>query len=197
MELEELKKLWEGMNGKLQQQEQLTRNLLEEVTEHKYHSKLHKIKTSELIGSGICFLGAVFLILNFSKIEPLAEQIFAILAIVLLLSLPVISLMSLKAMQQMPVSTKTYLETLTGFRKSRIRFIKFQRLTVSLGLFLPVIAIPVLAAIKGIDLSETEHFWTLTFPIGIIAFLGFAFWVLRSYTKTLKAAEQLLSEIKN
>ncbi len=197
MELEELKKLWEGMNGKLQQQEQLTRNLLEEVTEHKYHSKLHKIKTSELIGSGICFLGAVFLILNFSKIEPLAEQIFAILAIVLLLSLPVISLMSLKAMQQMPVSTKTYLETLTGFRKSRIRFIKFQRLTVSLGLFLMIIAIPVLAAIKGIDLSETEHFWTLTFPIGIIAFLGFAFWVLRSYTKTLKAAEQLLSEIKN
>lgn len=197
MELEELKKLWEGTSDKLQKQEQLTKNLLEEVTALKYHSKLHKIKTSEIMGAGICFLGAVYVILNFSKIEPLAEQIFAILAIVLLLSLPVISLTSLKGMQQMPVSTKTYLETLMHFRKSRIRFIRFQRLTVSLGLFLIIIAIPVLAAIKGIDLSETEHFWTLTFPIGIIAFLGFALWVLRSYTKNLKAAEQLLSEIKN
>ncbi|RXG12169.1 hypothetical protein DSM03_11143 [Leeuwenhoekiella aestuarii] len=197
MELEELKNLWEGMSDKLQQQEQHTKKLLEEVTEHKYHSKLRTIKTSETLGAVICYLGALYLILNFQKIEPLAEQIFAIIAIVLLFSLPVISLRSLKAMQQMPVSSKTYLETLTNFRKSRVQFIKFQRLTVSLGLFLVVIAIPVLAAIKGIDLSETEHFWTLTFPIGIIAFLGFGFWVLRSYTKTLKATEQLLSEIKN
>ena len=197
MELEELKKLWERTSDKLQQQEQLTKNLLEEVTEHKYHSKLYKIKTSEIIGAGICYLGAVYLILNFPKIEPLAEQIFALIAIVLLVCLPVVSLLSLKAMQQVPVSTKTYLETLTGFRKSRIQFIRFQRLNVSLGLFLIVISIPVLAAIKGIDLSETEYFWTLTFPIGIIAFLGFAFWVLRCYTKTLKAAEQLLSEVKN
>lgn len=197
MELEELKKLWEGTSDKLKQQEQLTKNLLEEVTEHKYHSKLHKIKTSELIGAIICYLGALYLILNFQKIAPLTEQIFALIAILLLVSLPVISLMRLKAMQQVPVSSKTYIETLSGFKKSRIQFIKFQRLTVSLGLFLLVIAIPVLAAIKGIDLSETEHFWTLTFPIGIIAFVGFAFWVLRSYTKTLKAAEQMLSEIKN
>jgi len=197
MELEELKNLWEGMSDRLQQQEQHTKKLLEEITEHKYQSKLRMVKTSETLGAVICFLGALYLILNFPKIEPLAEQIFAILAIVLLFSLPVISLMGLKAMQRLPVSSKTYLETVTSFRKSRVQFIRFQRLTVSFGLFLLVISIPVLASIKGIDLSTTEHFWTLTFPMGIVAFCVFAFWVLKSYTKSLKAAEQLLSEINN
>ena len=150
-----------------------------------------------MIGTIICYLGAVYLIMNFVKIDPLAEKIFAIIAIGLLLTLPVISLRSLNRMQNLPISSKTYLDTLNDFGKQKIRFQKFQKLNVSLGMFLLIVAIPVLSAIKGVDLSETEHFWTLTFPISIIAFLGFAFWVFRSYKKSLEATEKLLSDINH
>lgn len=197
MELEEMKNLWEGMSKKVEKQELLTKNLLEKVTEQKYHSKLNKIRYSEMIGTIICYLGAVYLIMNFVKIDPLAEKIFAIIAIGLLLTLPVISLRSLNRMQNLPISSKTYLDALNDFGKRKMRFQKFQKLNVSLGLFLLIVAIPVLSAIKGIDLSETEHFWTLTFPISIIAFLGFAFWVFRSYKKSLEATEKLLSDINH
>ena len=135
--------------------------------------------------------------MNFMKIDPLAEKIFAVIAIGLLLTLPIISLSSLNRMQKVKISSKTYLDTLNDFGRRKIRFQKFQKLNVSLGLFLILVAIPVLSAIKGVDLSETKHFWILTFPFSIISFLGFAFWVLRSYNKSLEATEKLLSETNN
>lgn len=197
MELEEIKKLWEGMSEKVEKQELLTNQLIEKVTEQKYHSKLNKIRYSEIIGVIICYLGAIYLIMHFMEIRPLAEKIFALIAIGLLLVLPVISLRYLSGLQKLKISSKTYLETINDFGKRKIRFQKFQKLNISLGLFLMIVAIPVLSSIKGTDLSESENFWTLTFPISIIAFLGFAFWILRSYRKTLDATEKMLSEINN
>lgn len=197
MELDEMKNLWEGMSNRIEKQERLTKNLIGNVTEEKYNSKLKKIRYSEIVGAIICYLGAIYLIINFMKIDPLAEKIFAVISIGLLITLPIISLRSLNSMQKVKISSKTYLETLNDFGKQKIRFQKFQKLNVSLGLFLILVAIPVLSAIKGVDLSETKHFWILTFPISIIAFFGFAFWVLKSYNKSLEATEKLLSEINN
>ena len=197
MELDEMKNLWEGMSKKVEKQELLTNQLIEKVTEQKYHSKLNKIRYSEILGAIICFLGAIYLILNFTKIDPVAEKIFAVIAIGLLITLPVISLSSLKSMQKLKISSKSYLDTLNDFGKRKIQYLRFQKLNVSLGLFLIIVAIPVLSAIKGFEISETENFWTMTFPISIIAFLGFALWVLRSYKKSLEATEKVLSEINN
>ncbi len=197
MELDKMKNLWEGMGKKVENQDLLIKSLIEKVTEQKYHSKLDKIKYSEFIGAIICYLGAIFLVMNFLKIDPLAEKVFAVIAIVLLFTLPAISLSSLRSMQKIQISSKTYSDTLYDFGKRKIKFQRFQKLNVSLGLFLIIIAIPVLSAIKGVNLSETENFWTLTFPTSIIAFLGFAIWVLRSYNKSLEATEKLLSEINN
>tara|TARA_R100000789_G_C2893108_1_gene118081 strand:+ start:305 stop:529 length:225 start_codon:yes stop_codon:yes gene_type:complete len=64
MELEEMKNLWEGMNDRIEKQERLTKNLIGNVTEEKYHSKLKKIRYSEIIGTIICYLGAIYLIMN-------------------------------------------------------------------------------------------------------------------------------------
>lgn len=74
MELEEMKNLWKGMSAQVEKQELLTKNLIEKVTEQKYYSKLNKIRYSEIIGTIICYLGAIYLIMNFMKIDPLAEK---------------------------------------------------------------------------------------------------------------------------
>jgi hypothetical protein len=197
MELKEMKNLWEGMSEKIEKQELLTNQLVEKMTEQKYQSRLNKIRYSEIIGAIICYLGAIYLIMNFMEIEPLPEKIFAVISIGLLLSLPIISLRYLSGMQDLKISSKTYLETINDFGKRKVRFQKFQKLNISLGLFLILVSIPVLSAIKGTDLSEKEYFWTLTFPISILAFLGFAYWVLKSYNKTLEGTEKMLSDINN
>lgn len=195
MELEEMKNIWEGMNKKIEKQELRTNHLVEKMQAQKYQSQLNKIRYSELLGAIICYLGALYLIFNFEKIEKTPEMVFAIITIGLLLILPVISLRYIRSMKNIKLSSKTYLETINDFGKRKIRFQKFQKLNVSLGLFVILTGIPVLSAIRGKELSETAHFWTLIFPIAVIAFLGFAFWVLRSYNKAFKTTEQMLSDI--
>lgn len=197
MELEEMKNTWKEMSKRLENQEILTNQLIEKMTKETYNSKMNKIGYSEYIGTIICFIGAAYLIMNFTKVEDTLIQIFAIIAIVLLFILPIISLKSLRAIKSVNISPKSYLEAINDFGERKIRFQKLQKLNVSLGLFLMLTAIPVLTAIKGKDLSQTPHFWTLIFPTSIAFFLVFSFWVLRSYNKLLNETEKMLSDINS
>ena len=73
MELEKMKNLLEGMSDRIEKQELLTKNLIENVTSEKYHSKLNKLRYSEIIGAIICYLGAIYLIMNFIFAQSLTR----------------------------------------------------------------------------------------------------------------------------
>ncbi|MCX2681332.1 hypothetical protein OOZ15_15370 [Galbibacter sp. EGI 63066] len=195
MELEEMKNTWNELSKRVEKQELQTDQIIEKMTQQKYHSKLNKISYSEYAGTIICYIGAAYLIVNFAKIEETLMQIFTIIAILLLFILPVISLKSVRIMKNVEISSKTYLEAINHFGKQKIRFQKLQKLNVSLGLFLLLISVPVLSAIQGKNISETPYFWTLIFPFSILFFLVFAYWVMKSYNKVLNATEEMLSEI--
>ncbi len=197
MELEEMKNTWQEINKRIENQKVLTDQLIEKMTHDKYNSKLNKIGYSEYIGAIICYIGAVYLIVNFTKVTDPLMQLFAIIAMVLLFILPIISLKSLREIKNANIASSSYLETINDFGKRKIRFQRLQKLNVSMGLFLMLIAIPVLSAIQRKDLSQIPHFWTLVFPISIAFFLAFAFWVLRSYNKLLSETEKMLSDINN
>lgn len=197
MELEEMKNAWQTMSKRIEKQEFMTDQLLEKMTREKYNSKLNKIGYSEYVGVLICYIGAIYLIMNFTQIDDTLMRIFALVAISLLFILPIISLHSLRAVKNVNISSKTYLETIEDFGKRKIKFQKLQKLNISLGLFLMLVAIPVLSAIQGKDIGQTPYFWTLIFPITLAFFLAFAFWVLRSYNKILNETEKMLSDINN
>lgn len=197
MELEDMKNTWQEVSDRVEKQEILTNQLIEKMTHEKYHSKLNKIGYSEYAGTLICYIGAAYLIGNFTKIDGLLMQIFAIIAIALLFILPIISLKSLRTIRSVNISSKTYLEAIEDFGKRKIRFQKLQKLNVSLGLFLMLTGAPVLSSILGKDLSQIPHFWTLIFPISITFFLVFSFWVLRAYNKILNQTGKMLSDINN
>lgn len=197
MELEEMKNTWQEMSKKLENQEILTNQLLEKMTREKYHSKINKIGYSEYIGTIICYIGAAYLIMNFMKIEDILMQLFAIIGIALLFILPIISLKSLRAIKNVNIASKTYKQAIEDFAKRKNRFQILQKLNVSLALFLMLVAIPVLSAIRGKDITQVPHFWTLIFPISIAFFLFFSLWVLRSYNNVLNETEKLLSDINN
>lgn len=197
MELEELKNTWQEMSKRVEKQESLTNQILEKMMHQKYHSKLNKIGYSEYAGTMICYIGAAYLLMNFTKIDDILLQIFGIIAIALLFTLPVISLKSLRAVNNVNIGSKTYIQAIEDFAKRKTRFQRLQKLNVSLALFLMLVAIPVLSAIQGKDLAQVPYFWTLIFPISIIFFLVFAVWVLKSYNKLLNEAEKMLSDISN
>lgn len=197
MELEEMRNTWQEMSKRLEHQEFMTNQLLEKMTREKYNSKMNKIGYSEYIGTIICYIGAAYLIMNFTKIDATLMQVFALFAILLLFILPIISLKSLRAVKNINISSKTYLEAIEDFAKRKMKFQRLQKLNVSLGLFLMLVAIPVLSAIQGKDIVQIPNFWTLIFPISIAFFLVFAFWVLRSYNKLLNETEKMLSDLNS
>ncbi len=197
MELEEMKNTWQEMSKRMQHQEILTTRLIENLSQDKYDSKMSKIGYSEYIGTIICYIGAAYVLMNFTKIAAMLMQVFAVIAIGLLFILPIISLQSYRAIKGIKPSAKSYLETINDFGKRKIKFQKLQRLNVSLGLLLMLVAVPVLSAIQGKTLDQNPYFWPLIFPVSIAFFLVFSFWVLRSYDKILKDTEAMLRDINS
>ncbi len=90
MELEEMKSNWEEISKRIEKQELLTTQLIEKMTHKKYKSKLKKIGNSEYVGTLTCYVGAAYLIINFTKLEEFIFQLFCIITILLLFALPII-----------------------------------------------------------------------------------------------------------
>jgi hypothetical protein len=196
MELEEMKNTWVQLSKRVEKQEILNQQIINNMTKEQYQSNLKKIALPEFIGTIICYMGAAYLAVNIPKLDETLMQFFGAIAIILLLVLPIISLQSIRAMRKVNPSSHSYLEAIQVFGKQKIKFQKLQKLNVSLGMFLMVIGVPVLLAIQGKSLNPTPLFWMLFFPIGVGFFLGFAYWVLKNYNKTLKATEKMLAEVK-
>ncbi len=196
MELEEMRNTWQEMSKRIEKQEFLTNQVLEKMTNEGYNSKLKKIGIPEYIGTIICYIGAAYLIINFTKIEDTLIRVFALIAILLLFVLPIISLKSLRAMNIINISNKSYLKTIEDFGKRKIEFKKLQKLNVSLGFFLMLVTIPVLSAIQGKDIGQVPNFWTLVVPIFVTFFAVFAVWVLRYYSRVLKSLEKELTDFE-
>lgn len=197
MELEEMKNAWRELSRKVEKQDIRTNQLIEKITQQKYNSKMNKIHYPEYIGTIICYLGASYILKNFSKIDAGLIQVLAGLSVALLFTLPVISLKSVRLIRNIDITSNTYLEIINLFIKQKIRFQKLQKLNVALGSFFMLIVLPVLAAIQGKNLNQIANFWTLIFPIFVLFFLVFAWWVLKYYNKVLSATEKMLTDINN
>lgn len=195
MELEEMKASWEKMSQKLAQQNSEHTLLVERMTQQQYKSKLNKIGYSEYVGTLVCYVGAAYLGVNLPKMTDSLMQAFALISMLLLFALPIISLKSIRVLSANLDMTISHLDLLKSFVRKKLRFQKLQKLNVSLGLFLMVIIIPVLASIQGKTINDIANFWTVIFPIGVVFFIGFAYWVLRFYNKALAQMQQVLEEL--
>ncbi|MBC3539251.1 hypothetical protein ACFSC6_07830 [Rufibacter sediminis] len=195
MELEEMQNAWNSLSHRVERQDALSNKLLANVTQQNYQSKFNKVRYSEFAGTMVCYAGAAYLSVHLTQIEDVFAQVLAALAIGLLLLLPVISLASVRALKSVNISSASYLETIHTFGRQKIRFQKLQKINVCLGLLLMLLTLPVLAAIQGKDLSQVPYFWILIFPLFGLVMTAFAYWVLKSYNKTLHDMENQLTDI--
>jgi len=196
MELDDLKNTWNSATSKLEQQPKLTAKIIDQMTQEKYKSKITKIVYPEIIGVTICLISAIFIVVNYYKLDSTFLKIVGILSIMLLLSLSIISLLSLKELWIKKDMNKPYAETLKTLAIQKLQFWKLQRMNITLSYLLMVTVIILLSKLfKGIDLTHNTSFWTFSFSFGYIFLLFYSKWVSKYYKKTLKQTEELLQEL--
>ena len=198
MELDDLKNTWKGIDNQLKNQQNLNPQMIDQMTKTKYYSGLKKIVYSEIIGVIICFAGAVYVVLNFSKLDSTFLQGVGIISILLLLTLSVISLISLRQFSMKENVNEPYAETLKVFAIKKIRFHKFQRINITLSYLLLVTTIILLSKFfGGNDITDNKYFWVFSFSFGYIFLLFYSKWVMKYYNKSLKQTEELLLELQS
>ena len=163
---------------------------------NKYHSKLKKIKLPEIMGSIVCLAAAVFIGFSFDKLDSLFLRGAGILSFLLLLALPIISLQSTQQLSKVGDLKKPYAETLKEFALGKIRFIRLQKLNVTLSYLLLVAMIVLLPRLfANRDISNNKYYWIFSFSFGYIFLVFYSKYVMRRYRETLQQSEELLKEI--
>ena len=166
------------------------------MTSQTYRSKMRKIIMPEIVGSIVCLAAAAFIGLRFTKLDTRLLQASGVLSILLLLLLPLISTLSTWKMSQVGKLNRSYAETLKSFAIQKIRFVKLQKLNVTLSYLLLVTVIVILFKLfSGKDLSGNKYYWLFSFTLGFIFLLFYSRWVESYYRRSLRQAEELLREL--
>lgn len=194
MELDDLKKHWDEVNKEADMQQKLSPKIIDEMTRTKYNSSLKKIIYPEIIGILICIAGAVFIVLNFHKLDTTFFQAVGVVTILLLVTLSVISL---KALRQLNIGNvnKPYVEALKEFAIQKIRFHKFQKINIILSYLLLVSTVMLLPKIFGGKDIATGSYFGIAFSLGFVFLLAYSKWVSKQYSNTLKKTQELLKDL--
>jgi hypothetical protein len=198
MELEDLKNTWEDINNHATKQQNLTVKMIDQMTQTEYYSNFKKIAYPEITGVIICLIGASFIGLNFYKLDTTFLQGAGIVSILLLLTLSIISLLSLRQFTMPGDVNKPYAETLRKFAVQKIQFHKLQKINITLSYLLLVAIIILLSKFfGGKDITDSKYFWIFSFSFGYIFLLFYSKWVFKHYNKTLRQMEELLKELQS
>ncbi len=196
MELDDLKKTWNGANNQEPNQTLITLKMINQVTQTTYKARLKKIAYPEVIGTIISLIGAAYIVLNLYRLNSMFLQSLAIIAVLILLALPVMSLTILRRLTAAGDVNKPVAETLKRFAIQKLRFFKFQKLSLLLSYILLVLFVILIPNFFGTkSMHEYTYFWIFSICIGYIFLSFFSKWVLKSYTKSISQAEELLVEL--
>ena len=191
MELDDLKRSW----GEVSTQAKIDTKMIDQITKSKYKSSLKKIIYPEIIGVIICILGAIYIGLHFDKLDTNILKGTGVLAIVILVLLPVISLINLLQFNKIGDLNKPYSETLKDFVTQKNRFHKLFKINSTLSYLLLVTVIVLLSKLFGEnDITKSKYFWIFSFSFGYIFLLFYSKWVAKYYKNTLQEVENLLND---
>jgi cytochrome c biogenesis protein CcdA len=197
MELDELKHIWDAASNPSEKQPFVTHKTIDKMTESGYKSKLQKIVFHETLGTIFAFSAVAYMIVNFSKLTTPFFQGIGVLTALLLIVLPIISLILLRQINSVGDVNQPFAETLRQFARQKLRFIRFQQTSVLAAYVLLVFVILLMPKFTGgKSLNENKYFWSATIAIGYIFLSFFSKWVLKSYSKALHQAEELLKELQ-
>ncbi|GLU51370.1 hypothetical protein [Dyadobacter frigoris] len=197
MELEEMKALWGEMSREMEKQKKLTDSVIVKMTESRYHNKINKIVLPEAFGALLCYAQAIYIVLNFQKLDGWYLMICGIATTLILCIMPVLSFQAVRKLRSVDILTNNYKESLLQYSKGKIRFVQFQKLNFYLSALLLVVILPVMVKLLGGgDLFKTSYlmYW---YVVGFPFFYWFTKWVFNYYVRTAAHAENVLKELQD
>lgn len=199
MELEEIQATWTQMSEELDKQKRLTNKIIMKMTQDRYSNKFSKVSFYESLGAIICFAAAIYILMNFNKLEGWIEIICGIFTLAFLILMPILVLNSLKDVQQLNIGTKTYKETLLEYTVKKKRLLILQQIGIYASFILAFTMMPVASRI----ISNKDFFAVsrgIPFFVGIafalIVLFFYARWGYGCYKRITNSAEELLKEIE-
>lgn len=197
MELEEMKTAWQNIDKELQQQKILTNKLIIDMTKERYQNRFSHITTYESIATAICFGAAAYIILNFYKLDTWYFMASGVITIILLITLPIVSLSLLKKLKNVDIKYNTYKESLIQFSTRKEKLLLFQKMTFYLNFALILIILPLAGKLlNNKDIIGDLRLWFLYLPVMIIFLVFFSRWVYNGYKGITDHAGKILEQIE-
>lgn len=197
MDLEEIQAVWSDMSDQLEQQKKLTDKIILDMTQDRYTQKFKTISTIETIGAVICFIAALYMLINFNQLDIWYLQVCGAFSIAFLIGLPIITLKSLRGIQKINISEKNIKDTLVTYSKAKNKVLAMQRLGIYLCFIFMMTCLPVFSKLmKGKDIFQQG-----SFPLWYVVIMGvflvfFARWGYGCYKKITQSAEGILKELE-
>jgi len=197
MELDDIKDTWNEMDNFVNRQIDLKPNKFDHMNRLKYRLSLKKIIIPELAGDIVCLITAGFIGFRFYTLDNLAYQIVGIGSILLLLFLPVLSIMSILPLYKAIDYNSSFAGALKDFETEKIRFCRLQKLNLLLSHLLLVMMLLLLTKLFGKhEVTQSPYYFIFSFGIGYI-FLSFVSRrIYRSYSKTIRNAQDSLKDLE-
>lgn len=197
MELEEMKAQWENMSQELDKQKLLTDRIVVDMTRRKFKEKLRGISVPETVGTVICFAMAIFLILNFTKLDTWYLILCGILSIGFCITLPILSMRSIGKMKKIDISDSSYRESLEQYAREKNLFVKIQKTGYYGGFIFALTILPAIGKItRDKDFLMESRLWIWYIPLIIIFHFLFSKWVFKHYSAIAKSATNLLEDLR-
>ncbi|MFP2995038.1 hypothetical protein ABN763_03965 [Spongiivirga sp. MCCC 1A20706] len=171
MNIEEMQSTWATLSRQLEKQQKLTDTLIMQMAQERYEKKISVISFYESIGAIICFLAAVFIFINFNKLDDAIHMILGVFTLLVLTVLPVAVFWSIKKLKQINITNRSYTNTILEFNKRRRQFLLIQKVGVAFAFPIFFGSMPVFSKVMG-NKSILENGGSLSL------YLFIAFWVL-------------------
>ena len=199
MELEQMQQIWGELSQKIEQQKQLTDTLILNMTQERYSNRFDKILRYESIGAAICFIAALYLLVNFGKLDTWYFKASGIFILFFLISLPILVLRSLRKIKSLDIAKTDLKQTIIGFERAKNELLMLQRFGIYLSFVVALLVLPVsLKLFKNKDFFTTSHDASLWLVIGgfFVFLIFFARWGYRCYKSITNSAENILRDLE-
>lgn len=199
MDLAEIQNIWSEMSVELDKQKKLTNEIILKMTQQEYKARMNKIKIPEILGGIVCLGAALLILFHFSELDTWPLRVCGVISLLVIIILPIFSIKAIKQMDSVDLTNKNYKQTLLSFAKGKRQFFKVQKLSLYLGFVLLLTTSVVFSKLMGGDdilTMDKVGKMLRVLPFGILFFVLFTRWVVKSNKKKMNNISQLLENIE-
>lgn len=199
MNLEEIKAVWSEMSDQLEKQKKLTNEIILKMTQERYSNKFQKITIIESIGAIVCFIAALYVLLNFGKLDTWYLLVCGIITLGFMLILPILVLRSLSQLKNLNITEGSYKDTIVKFSRVKKNLLMQQQFGMYGGVLVFFTSLAIFAKMfndEDIFLNQQEVGLYIFTAVVLVLLVLFTRWGYNCYKSITSSAENILKELE-